>query len=72
MLDSFQRADFIQHFKKEEKNRVGWCWMNFLASNTKNNIQFPAPFRILILMFLSVRTSIRMFLLKITRGGQLI
>ena len=22
MLDSFQRADFIQHFTKEEKNRV--------------------------------------------------
>ena len=31
MLDPFKRADFIQHFIKEEKSHVGWCWMKFVS-----------------------------------------
>ena len=27
ILDPFKRGDFIQHFIKEEKIHVGWCWM---------------------------------------------
>ena len=30
MLDPLKRANFVQHFIKEEKNHVGWCWMKFL------------------------------------------
>ena len=34
MLGSFKRADFIQHFIKEEKNHVGWYWMKFVPEQT--------------------------------------
>ena len=30
MLDIFKDGSFIQHFIKEEKNHVGWCWMKFV------------------------------------------
>ena len=30
MLDPFKRADFTQHFIKEEKHHVEWCWMSFV------------------------------------------
>ena len=31
MLDPFKRANFTQHFAKEQKNHVAWCWRKIVS-----------------------------------------
>ena len=34
MLDSFESFENLEKNKKEEKNHVGWCWMEFALNQT--------------------------------------